>query len=129
MPEIISTPPSASSTANLEKGPPTPDLQAAKPQGSLMTSGMGPNAAQPQAMALQGMAMIEQGAKLLGAVLPGAAAATADMISTLRQAVAQQVGQMAGGSGGPVPGAGPGGPPPPAMPQGTVGPTGAASGM
>jgi hypothetical protein len=76
-----------------------------------MTSGMGPDAATPQAMAIQGMAMIEQGAKLLGAVLPGAAAATAEMIATLRMAVAQQVSQT-GAVGMPQ-----GMPGQPAMPQ------------
>ena len=123
MPEILSSSPSPTQ-ANLGNAPPQPSLQAAKPQGSLMTSGMGADAASPQAMAIQGMAMIEQGAKLLGAVLPGASAATADMIAQLRMAVAQQISQMApmGASGLPS-----GMPGMPVMPTG--GPTGPPMGM
>jgi hypothetical protein len=98
--------------ANLDSPPPQPPMKPA--QGNLMESGMGPNGGTPQAMALQGMAMVEQGVRLLGTALPGAAAAAAEMLSTLRMGVAQAVGQMGMGASGPQ--AGGGAPMPPGLP-------------
>jgi hypothetical protein len=109
MPEIMGPP--AVGASDLDSPPPQPPMQA--PKGNLMESGMGPNGGTPQAIALQGLAMVEQGVRLLGTALPGAAAAAADMLGTLRMGVAQAVSQMGVGAG-PPPVAG-GGPP---MPQG-----------
>jgi len=82
--------------SNLDAAPPSPPLQTAK-QSNLMNSGMGQEGGSPQAVALQGLAMTEQGIRLLSTALPGVTAATAEMLMTLRNAVAQQVSQMGAG--------------------------------
>ena len=95
---------------NLDSAPPQPPLG-----GPHTNPGINPPSQQqgsplfrsPQAAAIQGVALIEQGSKLLTGVLPGLTPMVADVVSRLRETVPRALAEMmAGGSSLPT-GAGP----------------------
>src|ERR1043166_3023872 len=73
----------------LDVPPPAPPGVGSKP--SLLA---GPGASGPHSQALMGLAMMDKGAQLLSAILPGIGPAIGDMISNLKQAVPQALMAM-----------------------------------
>jgi hypothetical protein len=108
--------------ANLDNPPPLPDStkKMASPKGNLLS--LGQQGGSPQAQALSALALIEQGSKMLSALLPGLAPLTGDLVGRLRQAVPQSLSSMAQGAGAPpsagTPTATPMAPPMPGPPPG-----------
>ncbi len=96
-------------------------------QGAGSGGGLGADAANPQIVALQGVAMIEQGTQLLSSAIPQLAPALTGFVTQLKQVVPQAMAdQISGvdstgaGAAPPGPGGAPGGMPPGPPPQGGV---------
>lgn len=88
-------------------------------------AGLGADASNPQIVALQGVAMIEQGTQLLSSAVPQLAPALTGFVTQLKQVVPQAMAdQVAGvdstgaGGGGGAPGQMPPGAPPSGPPSG-----------
>lgn len=100
--------------ANLDSPPPG----SGRTKGTLLDSkkkdegGAAPPQS-PQMMALQGMGMLKQGARLLSVALPGLAPALMQMTSQLEEVIPRALAESLGGGEGSTPMAAP--PPPPGM--------------
>jgi len=119
-------------TGMLDAPPPQPPGSAQRAKSSLVDSqlkrqgapgsGLGSDAASPQVVALQGLAMMEKGQQLLSAALPQLAPALSGLISNLKQVVPQAMSDQlagidsSGAAAPPAPGATPAPPPPSAPP-------------
>lgn len=88
-------------------------------------AGLGAEAANPQIVALQGLAMMEQGTQLLSSALPALAQPLMALMQNLKQVVPQAMADQVAGIDNSGAGAGAGGPgggapaPPPQAPQPT----------
>lgn len=109
----------------LDSGPPQPPARSANrslvdTQMSRGVGGLGAEAGNPQIVAMQGLALIEQGTQLLSSTLPALGPALGQLTAQLRQVVPQAMAdQLAGienagaGMGGPAAGGmAPSAPPP-----------------
>lgn len=96
--------PSESGNAALDAPPPRPPDASQRAQPNMMTAGTSPGASSPEALAIGGLAMIEQGAQILSTVLPGVGQMLSQVILALRQTVPQALGGGQGAfAGGPMP--------------------------
>lgn len=119
------------SHVSLDHAPPSPPTKRAK---TMMDTGepdedegVGPMGATPQAKALQGLKMAQQGVQMLSLVLPNLAPQLGDFLNQLQQVTVNAVASMSSG-GSAAPGIAPMAPPPPPMPM-TGAPPAAVPGM
>ena len=79
--------------------------------------GLGSAAGTPQAKALMGLKMVQQGTQQIALVVPGLAQQLGDFLNQLQQVTVNAVANMSQGGPSAVPGIGPMPAPPPPMPQ------------
>lgn|SRR5262245_48675632 len=115
---MLDTPPPSPPAA--KKGASLVDTQLSRSQGA----GLGAEAGNPQIVALQGLAMLEQGTQLLSSTLPALGPALGQLMAQLRQVIPQAMAdQLAGieNAGAPQMGGGAGAMAPTAPPPGGAG--------
>lgn len=118
-PDVVSKPVGSEAGVTLDKAPPMPPASKRK---SLMDlggtqqpdGGLGPAASSPQIMALQGISMIEMGARLIASALPAIAGPVTAFVEQLKQVAPQALASAT--TGGILPPGAPTGAPPPAAP-------------
>ncbi len=127
--------------ARLDGPPPAPaplpapgSAPGGNPSGNLMNLVGGPGmAGSPQQMAVTGLALMEQGSRLISAVLPGLSPVVAEAVSGLREAVPRALSELTTGGSSLPAGANAMMPYQPGMPgvggPGAGGPAGANTGM
>ena len=125
---LDSPPPEAPDQAAKAKGK-SKTLMDTQTMGSKRGAGLGLEASNPQVVAMQSLAMIEQGTQLLSTALPALAPALSGLVTNLRQVIPQAMadqisglgGASAGQPSGPIGGGAPSMPPPsgpPGVPAG-----------
>lgn len=91
---LITPPPSG--PVNLDSAPPHPQMPPAE------SGAPSPLLATPQAMAVRGLMMMEEGAKLVQSAIPGIDPMSVDII-TLKQAIPQLLVRLSAPTGGATP--------------------------
>jgi hypothetical protein len=88
-------------SASLDKAPPPPVMRKAQPTRLMGNGGgLGAAASSPQARALQGMQLVEQGSELITSVFPSLAPVLGDFIGRLHQSIPQALADMTQGGPG-----------------------------
>jgi len=103
MPMGLNDSPAYSSGGSLDTAPPMPPQPSRKDMMTLNWSqppsgGMGPEAADPQVKALQGMQMIQMGVQLISVALPVLAAPLQALIGQLENVVPQAMADSVAGT-------------------------------
>ena len=75
-------------------GPVAPGVKPGHPPGFPGGQGTSPLVANPEVMAIQGLAMMEKGSRLLASVLPGLTPLIADTIERLRETVPKALSEL-----------------------------------
>lgn len=109
-----------SGSGTLDGPPPSPSMKRAKTMldsGSDSGGGLGEMASTPQAKALMGLKMVQQGTQQIALVVPGLAQQLGDFLNQLQMVTVSAVANMSQGGPSAVPGMSPMPAPPPPMPQ------------